>query len=348
MKQIVTNVMRSGGRLLCAACLLVVAHTIAEAEIGRVSVDKMMQEVYAAKRAVTPDRTEVSFPVDDLVSMLPGMARVVVADGAKPMPASVRAIFAVRQPGGEIGDTKTVHMRQIDGQTYVVARRSKRTFRSWLLKRPDDLFEGSVVLERIVGLEPDGISFHLSVEEVSEQLFALADAEWESDHHERVLEQISGISINEAVFSDLEGRSWRFAEFEGRTLLLHIWATWCPPCIAEMPTLEALQDRYRESGLTVVNLSDEAADVLRDWLSANPSTLVHGRVDAFAFLLGDPPPDGVDGSLGSRPVYVVVDRDAVVRTIRQGFVKSSVSGATNAESPDEPEHFVADLVRPHL
>ena len=155
MSQIVKSSMRSIGRLLCAASLLVVAHTVAEAEIGRVAIDEVMQELYAAKRAATPDRTEISFPVDDLVSMLPGMARVVVADGAEPMPASVRAIFAVRQPGGEIGDTKTVHMRQVDGQTYVVARRSKRTFRSWLLKRRDDLFAGSVVLERIVGLEPD-------------------------------------------------------------------------------------------------------------------------------------------------------------------------------------------------
>lgn len=333
---------------MCAASLLVVAHTAAEAEIGRVSIDEMMQELYAAKHVTNPDRTEISFPIDELVSMLPGMARVVLADGTEPRPTNVRAIFAVKNPGGGIADTKTVHMRQADGQTYVVARRSKRTFRSWLLKRPDDLFGGNVVLQRVVGLESDGISFQLSVEEVSEQLFALADAEWESDRHERVLEQFSGISIDEGVFSDLEGGSRRFAEFQGRTLLLHIWATWCPPCIAEMPALEALQARYREGGLTVVNLSDEPADVLRDWLSENPSTMVHGRVDAFEFLLGDPPPDGVDGSLGSRPVYVVVDRDAVVRTIRQGFVKSSVSGATNAESPDEPEHFVADLVRPHL
>ena len=82
----------------CAASLLVVSHTAAEAEIGRVSIDKMMRELYAAKRATNPDRTEISFPIDELVSMLPGMARVVLADGTKPRPANVKAIFAVTNP----------------------------------------------------------------------------------------------------------------------------------------------------------------------------------------------------------------------------------------------------------
>ena len=204
------------------------------------------------------------------------------------------------------------------------------------------------MLERIAGLEPDGVSFHLSIDDVSEELFALADAEWEDDRSERALEQISGVSIMDGAFGDLEGGTRRFAEFEGRTLLLHIWATWCPPCIAEMPALEALQDRYGDRGLIVINLSDESADVIRDWLSDNPSTMVHGRVDAFGFLLGDAPPDEVDRSLGTRPVYVVVDRDAIVRTVRQGFVERGVPDASNEEAPGEPEHFIADLIKPHL
>ena len=158
------------------------------------------------------------------------------------------------------------------------------------------------MLERIVGLEPDGISLRLSIEDVTEELFALVDAEWESGRSERALEQVSGMSIMEGEFGDLEGGTRRFGEFEGQPLLLHIWATWCPPCIAEMPALEALQDRYADSGLTIVNLSDESVDVIRDWLSENPSTMVHGRADAFEFLLGDSPPDGVDRALGSRPV----------------------------------------------
>lgn len=349
MNQLVRkSVVRPGGQLLFAAALMLFAHTGVDAEIGRVSIQATLEELFEASRARTPDRAEISLPINELVSMLPDMVRVVLPDGTQRRPANIRATFAVKEPGGEIGDTKTVRMTRVDDQTYVVARRSKRTFRSWLLKRPDDLYQGNVVLERIAGLEPDGVSFHLSIDDVSEELFALVDAEWESDRSERALEQISGVSIMEGAFGDLEGGTRRFAEFEGRTLLLHIWATWCPPCIAEMPALEALQDRYGDSGLIVINLSDESADVIRDWLSENPTTMVHGRADAFEFLLGDAPPDEVDRSLGTRPVYVVVDRDGIVRTIRQGFVERPVPDAANAEAPGEPEHFIVDLIKPQL
>ena len=304
-----------------------------------------MQELFAAKRALNPERTKFSLPTEDLVGRLPDMARVVLPDGRGVGSTSIKAVFVVQRPDGEIGDTKTVRMDRMDEQIFVVAQRSKRSFRSWLLKRTDELFQERVALERIVGLEPDGISFYLSTDEVSEELFALADANWESTRSERALEAISGISVVEAVFDDLEGGTRRFEEFEGQPLLLHIWATWCPPCIAEMPALEALQERYADSGLTIVNLSDESTDVIREWLSENPSTMVHGRVNAFGFLLGDPPPEGVDRTLGVRPVYVVVDREAVVREVRQGFVESAAPGA---DSPDEPEHFTSKLLKPYL
>ena len=331
--------MRRGERLILTALILAVASG-ASAEIGRMLIDNTWQELHEAKRAVSPDRNEFSLPIRGFVSRLPDMARVVLPDDAEPK-ATIRAIFAVEQPGGELGDTKTIRMKRAGDGTYVVALRSKRAFRSWLLKRTDALFKGNVVLERVAGLDPDGISFHLSIEEVSEALFALADAEWEDGRGERLLEQISGTSIMEGAFDDLEGGIRRFAEFEGRTLLLHVWATWCAPCIAEMPALEALQDRYHENGLTVVNLSDESGDVIRDWLSENPTTMVHGRVDAFGFLLGDSPPEGVDHSLGSRPVYVVVDRQGTVQKINVGFVK-----ITGPEG--ESEHYAVEWLRPYF
>ncbi len=53
----------------------------------------------------------------------------------------------------------------------------------------------------------------------------------------------------------LDGDSITLAGLQGRTLLLNVWATWCPPCREEMPALQALDDRYRERGLEVVAVS---------------------------------------------------------------------------------------------
>ena len=338
--------MRRSGRLLLAVFVMALAQTGADAEIGRVSLNEVTKELFTAKRALDPD-AGFSLPLKDVVSKVPDMARVVLPDDPKLALSSIRAIFAVKQPGGEVGDSITVRMKPIDGRAYGVARWSKRAFRSWLRKRFDDVLRGNVVLEDIVGLEAAGISFHLSVADMAEELLALSGTASDSPTG-RALKRILGTSIIDARFTDLEGGSRRFAEFKDRTLLLHIWATWCAPCIEEMPALEQLQDRYRDRGLTVVNLSDEPADVIRDWLSENGSTMLHGRVDGFEFLLGGPPAEGVDRNLGVRPVYVVVDREGIVREARVGFVKILDPGTMNAVPEDESEHHTRALVEPYL
>lgn len=56
-------------------------------------------------------------------------------------------------------------------------------------------------------------------------------------------------------FSDPKGSPTDLAAFQGRVVLLNIWATWCPPCREEMPTLDSLQGTLGSSGFEVVALS---------------------------------------------------------------------------------------------
>jgi len=58
------------------------------------------------------------------------------------------------------------------------------------------------------------------------------------------------------TLASLDGRSIALGELtRNRLVVLNFWATWCQPCTVEMPTLEALWDRYRERGLTVAAIS---------------------------------------------------------------------------------------------
>jgi thiol-disulfide isomerase/thioredoxin len=54
---------------------------------------------------------------------------------------------------------------------------------------------------------------------------------------------------------NLAGDTVRLSDYAGRLVLVNFWATWCTPCIREMPTLEHLQQRLGEKGLTVLAVS---------------------------------------------------------------------------------------------
>jgi peroxiredoxin len=57
-------------------------------------------------------------------------------------------------------------------------------------------------------------------------------------------------------FSDSNGRRLRLSDFRGRPLALNFWASWCPPCKAEMAALEAAVNRYQARSLAVIGLNN--------------------------------------------------------------------------------------------
>ena len=59
----------------------------------------------------------------------------------------------------------------------------------------------------------------------------------------------------EISFQDATGNTVTMDDFAGQVLLINIWATWCPPCVHELPTLDALQAGLGDAGLTVAAVS---------------------------------------------------------------------------------------------
>lgn len=68
-----------------------------------------------------------------------------------------------------------------------------------------------------------------------------------------------GSPMRNFQLEDLEGRSFEFAQMQGRPVLLNLWATWCGPCRAEIPELQRLHDEHEAEGFAVLGVSvDEA------------------------------------------------------------------------------------------
>ncbi len=65
------------------------------------------------------------------------------------------------------------------------------------------------------------------------------------------------------TLKDMYGRDVKLSEYRGKVVLLNFWATWCPPCLAEMPGFVDLQAKYKTQGLEVlgVSVSDAREDL---------------------------------------------------------------------------------------
>ena len=70
----------------------------------------------------------------------------------------------------------------------------------------------------------------------------------------------------------LGGEPFRLSDCRGKVVLLNIWATWCPPCVSEMPDIQALSEAYPED-LVVIGVSvDESRDEVEAFIAENGYT----------------------------------------------------------------------------
>jgi tetratricopeptide (TPR) repeat protein len=112
------------------------------------------------------------------------------------------------------------------------------------------------------------------------------------------------------ILQDLFGKKVRFSDFKGKTVLLDFWATWCSPCIAEIPQLEALHRKYKEKGLVVIGMNTEndhakVRDFIRDKISYPVLLDAEGKSKEY----------GVEGL----PAKIYIDGEGKIRYRDLGF-----------------------------
>lgn len=111
----------------------------------------------------------------------------------------------------------------------------------------------------------------------------------------------------ELTLTDVDGVTHSLADYKGQVVLVNLWATWCPPCKKEMPTLQAYHNKYKDDGFAVIaiNDGDPEPDVLqfvKDYQLTFPVWLDPTYIateQAFKTL--------------NLPTSFVIDRDGTVR-----------------------------------
>lgn len=106
--------------------------------------------------------------------------------------------------------------------------------------------------------------------------------------------------------ANLNGKMIRLSDFKGKVVLLNFWATWCEPCLAEMPKFAEWQSEYRARGLQVVGISmDDAEPVVRKAVSRLSLN--------YPVVMGDEKIGAAYGGILGLPITMLIDRQGFVR-----------------------------------
>ncbi len=119
-------------------------------------------------------------------------------------------------------------------------------------------------------------------------------------------------------------------DYRGQVVVLNFWATWCPPCVEEAPTLEMFSQAARKMGVTVIGVSvDQDKPALEKFVAEH----------RLSFPIARDPDQAVASRFGTSkfPETYIIDRD--------GKVAEKIIGAFNWQDP-RISTFVEGLARP--
>jgi thiol-disulfide isomerase/thioredoxin len=128
---------------------------------------------------------------------------------------------------------------------------------------------------------------------------------------------------------DLRGRTQRLSDYKGKVVLLNFWATWCPPCRAEVPDLVRWQRAYAKDGLQVIGVTYPPTN------RAEVRRFLRRHKVSYPVLLGTRATKALFDAGETLPFTLVIDREGNVRERIEGILL-----------PDEFEEKVRPLLRP--
>lgn len=170
--------------------------------------------------------------------------------------------------------------------------------------------------EQAQGTEKEGLGAEKSSAETEKNGTGTEKPEAAADQGDGVIEFKPGMPIKEGVQAPdftgelIDGTSITLSELQGKPVIINFWATWCGPCVKEMPAFERLKDDFGDKiGIIAVNCGDDAGTV-KDFVEENGYTFPVVLDEEYSISMLYP--------TNSIPYTVVVDAEGKVTHISTG------------------------------
>ena len=170
--------------------------------------------------------------------------------------------------------------------------------------------------EQAQGTEKEGTAAEESSAETEKNGTGTDKPEAAADQGDGVIEFKPGMPIKEGVQAPdftgelIDGTSITLSELQGKPVIINFWATWCGPCVKEMPAFERLKDDFGDKiGIIAVNCGDDAGTV-KDFVEENGYTFPVVLDEEYSISMLYP--------TNSIPYTVVVDAEGRVTHISTG------------------------------
>jgi len=135
-----------------------------------------------------------------------------------------------------------------------------------------------------------------------------------------------GIPVPEFTLKDLSGKDVSMADYKGKVVLVNFWATWCTPCLGEIPDLIQMQTKYGPKGFTILGMAmdEEGKSVVAPWVEKQRFDVAGQQLPMnYPILLSNDDTANKFGGLLGYPTSVLITRD--------GKQLKRVTGAISAE-----------------
>jgi len=127
-------------------------------------------------------------------------------------------------------------------------------------------------------------------------------------------------AVADVAMTDVDGRTISTASLKGKVVIVNFWATWCPPCRAEIPDLVALQDKYKDQ-LQIIGISDDddPPAVVKKWAAEHQMN--------YPIVMSSPELRKVFVGVRALPTSFILNRESKMMMRHVGMLQAHVTEA---------------------